>query len=197
MPDNLVDVLNGTISRLVARRKNAAEETARDRGKETMARVALRVASEAHVSFRTNIRAEFDKIVNDTDRDVEIIRQTAQQEQQGIDYDKGFVNELLSTSVDILNEYGVLDSNEDPGTRTTLEHDSSKDASADVAGKSMRRKTYFKLVSNENQRTDNIDNKKNAAVYQEDRSTPSRYQDGPSGLRSSSSLSLWTTRNCK
>ncbi|KAI1114981.1 hypothetical protein F5Y14DRAFT_450602 [Nemania sp. NC0429] len=198
MPGNLLDDPNGVISRLVARRNDAAAEAARARGKEMMARAALRLAGEARTRLRANLQAEFDKIAKTTREDIETIRQAAREEQQMIGHDIGFVQELLRANVDILNDYGVLQPSEEHNAGATLEPDTANDASAAVATKSMRPTTFLKPDDNQNQATDAKDDegdKKNAAVCREGKSAPSKYLVGPDTASSSGSLSPWPSSN--
>ncbi|KAI1181934.1 hypothetical protein F5B17DRAFT_450674 [Nemania serpens] len=189
MADYLDDALNSVISRLAARTNSSAEEAARDQRTMQLARAAMEMTSEAHISSRADVGAEFDVVANETRRDTETIRQTAEQEQQSIDQKIGFANELIRNSADILNEHD--------NTRATLALGNPQDAFADVAGNSMSPKLYLESSSDGQQRTDDNGDTINVAICREDRSAPSKPRAGPSGSSSSGSLSLLTPRNSR
>ncbi|KAI3318532.1 hypothetical protein HD806DRAFT_526252 [Xylariaceae sp. AK1471] len=122
MPNKVDSVLEGVISRSVARKNDATKEAICNKAKATMARVARRLARKAQVRYRADLQAELRKIAIETAKDLQATRQRRQQElEDGEDSesndiagkDDSFVNMLLGANVDVLNEYHVIEGTED------------------------------------------------------------------------------------
>ncbi|KAF2970107.1 hypothetical protein GQX73_g3450 [Xylaria multiplex] len=125
-------ILNNVVSRSIVRRQAAVEEVIRLQSEEKIARTVRQLVSEAQASLRATLAEELAKIASDTKKQLEVVHQPTNTEDD-------FIPELLHVGVDILKEYRILQDKSvdmergEHNLSTTLESDNKGRGAADVA----------------------------------------------------------------